>query len=517
MKKNNIEFKLMKLPDLMFFQEGPGVRKHQFTNTGVKLLNGGNINNNQLDLTTTDKFISKEEAYGRYKHFLVDEGDLVIASSGIVVSKFNGKIAFVDKSHLPLCMNTSTIRFKVLDKTQTDIKYFYFFLKQNIFKNQIQRLITGSAQLNFGPTHLKKIKIPIPYKDSKPDLLAQKRIAKILSHTETLIAKRKKSIQMLDDFVKATFLDMFGDSVRNEKGWPTRTIEELVKNERYAIKRGPFGGALKKEIFVEDGYLVYEQYHALNNDFSFARYFISEDKFQELKAFEVKPGDIIISCSGVYLGKLAVVPENAISGIINQALLKISLDNDIITNSFFYYLFTHKNFKRKFFGSQRGGGIPNFPPMSEFKKFKFIYPPFPLQQQFSKIVEKTEALKKQFEQSLQELQNLYGSLSQRAFKGELDLSRLEIEEMKELEQKVETMDKEIEQEEMKRLNLFEFIKEKFNDKKFTFEELKKLIEKDGFDYEYEKIKEEIFHSIDNEKISQVFDEQTGSIKLGLKQ
>ena len=118
---------------------------------------------------------------------------------------------------------------------------------------------------------------------------------------------------------------------------------------------------------------------------------------------------------------------------------------------------------------------------------------------------------------MQELQNLYGSLSQRAFKGELDLSRLEIEEMKELEQKVETMDKEIEQEEMKTLNLFEFIKEKFNDKKFTFEELKKLIEKDGFDYEYEKIKEEIFHSINNEKISQVFDEQTGSIKLGLKQ
>lgn len=64
---------------------------------------------------------------------------------------------------------------------------------------------------------------------------------------------------------------MFGDPVWNEKGWETRTIEQLVKKEKYALKRGPFGGALKKEIFLPSGYLVYEQFHALNNAFSFAR------------------------------------------------------------------------------------------------------------------------------------------------------------------------------------------------------------------------------------------------------
>ena len=69
----------VKIPDVLFFQEGPGVRNTQFTNHGVKLLNVGNINFGNLNLDATKIYISDEEAYGKYKHFLVDEGDLLIA------------------------------------------------------------------------------------------------------------------------------------------------------------------------------------------------------------------------------------------------------------------------------------------------------------------------------------------------------------------------------------------------------------------------------------------------------
>ena len=198
-------------------------------------------------------------------------------------------------------------------------------------------------------------------------------------------------------------------------GWETKTIEQLVKNERYSIKRGPFGGSLKKEVFVEDGYLVYEQFHALNNDFTMARYFINEEKFNELKAFEVKAGDIIISCSGVYLGKLAIVPEGSRKGIINQALLKISLDNTKMNSQLFLYIFSNKNFKNKFFGSNIGSGIPNFPAMPEFKKFSFIYPPIELQNRFALVVEKTKALKQKMLTQSYKLETQFQSLSQRSF------------------------------------------------------------------------------------------------------
>jgi type I restriction enzyme S subunit len=252
-----------------------------------------------------------------------------------------------------------------------------------------------------------------------PPLATQKKIAAILDAADAYRQKTKTLIEKYDQLAQSLFLDMFGDPVRNEKGWETKTIEKLVKNEKGSIKRGPFGGALKKEIFVEDGYLVYEQFHALNNDFTFERYYINEAKFQELKGFEVKPGDIIISCSGVYLGKLAVVPQGAKRGIINQALLKLTVDQNKMRNDFFIFHFTHKNFKDKYFEANRGAGIPNFPPMEDFKRFQFISPPIFLQTQFAERIQLIEAQKQQAQASLQKAEELFNSLLQRAFKGEL--------------------------------------------------------------------------------------------------
>ncbi|MFT7003858.1 MAG: type I restriction enzyme S subunit, partial [Sulfurimonas sp.] len=88
--------------------------------------------------------------------------------------------------------------------------------------------------------------------------------------------------------------------------------------------RGPFCGSLKKSMFKDEGYVVYEQKHAIHDHFNQLRYFIDEDKFNEMKRFEVKSGDIIMSCSGVTLGRVAIIPDNVKTGIINQALLKLT-------------------------------------------------------------------------------------------------------------------------------------------------------------------------------------------------
>ena len=77
-----------KITDLLWFQEGPGVRNTQYTTSGVKLLNVANLVDGKVDLSTSDRYISEEEAYGKYKHFLVDSGDFIIASSGIQVDYF---------------------------------------------------------------------------------------------------------------------------------------------------------------------------------------------------------------------------------------------------------------------------------------------------------------------------------------------------------------------------------------------------------------------------------------------
>lgn len=174
------------LPEIAWFQEGPGFRNYQFAQSGVKLLNGTNIFRGKLTLDTTNRYISVGEAFGSYKHFLVDVGDILIASSGITIDKFHEKLAFALPEHLPLCMNTSTIRFKA-NCHQTTNQYLYFFLQSDLFKAQIGKQATGSAQLNFGPAHLNKVSVVISQNSEE-----QKAIASVLSDMDKEIAALEK-------------------------------------------------------------------------------------------------------------------------------------------------------------------------------------------------------------------------------------------------------------------------------------------------------------------------------------
>lgn len=321
----------------------------------------------------------------------------------IIFDDFTTAFHYVD---FPFKVKSSAMKILKAVKERSDLKYLFYKMQTiSIDKDLHKRYwISKYSQIQI----------------SLPDIPIQQKIAAVLDKANELRQYNQQLIEKYDALTQSLFLDMFGDPVRNEKAWKTKTIEELTKKEKGSIKRGPFGGALKKEIFVEKGYLVYEQFHALNNDFSMARYFISEEKFNELKGFEVKPGDIIISCSGVYLGKLAIVPKDAKKGIINQALLKVTLDEKIMRNDFFMFHFTHKNFREKYFDANRGAGIPNFPPMSDFKKFPFIFPSIDIQNQFAERVQLIETQKQQAQEALAKSELLFQGLLQKAFQGELN-------------------------------------------------------------------------------------------------
>ncbi|UOB73647.1 restriction endonuclease subunit S [Pseudoalteromonas sp. APM04] len=149
-------WKVVPLTEVAWFQEGPGLRKWQFTDEGIKVINVTNLVEGKLDLTLTNRHVSLEEFNAKYQHFECDENDIVIASSGNSYCKHG----VVKKHDLPLMMNTSVIRFKPLDGV--DFNYLNQFLKSKSFKKQIDKLITGAAQPNFGPFHLKKVLFPLP-------------------------------------------------------------------------------------------------------------------------------------------------------------------------------------------------------------------------------------------------------------------------------------------------------------------------------------------------------------------
>lgn len=361
------------------------------------------VTNNEGFVLSTDYF-SKEVFSKNLKTYkIVDNGDFAYNPSRINV----GSIDYY-KGEGKALISPLYVTFKVKSDI-IDRRYLKYFLKSSYGLSEIRRNTSGSVRdtLSFG--QLARISINLP------SIAKQKLIVKELEKVSLLIEKRKESITLLDKYLESIFSDMFGDPISNPKKWPTKTIEEIVKKEKYSIKRGPFGGSLKKDVFVEEGYLVYEQFHALNRDFSFARYYIDEKKFQELKAFEVKAGDIIISCSGVYLGKLAEIPQDYKKGIINQALLKISLNNEIMRNKLFMDIFTNPSFKAKYLDNKIGSGIPNFPPVSVFKTFQFICPEMNIQKEYENKVKEVENLRNKMHEQVSELEQLMQSFNQKYF------------------------------------------------------------------------------------------------------
>ncbi|GCL35358.1 restriction modification system DNA specificity domain protein [Sphaerospermopsis reniformis] len=164
------------------------------------------------------------------------------------------------------------------------------------------------------------------------------------------------------------------------EGWEVKTLGSLCD-----FIRGPFGGSLKKSCFKSSGYAVYEQQHAIYNQFKEIRYFINESKYQEMKRFEIFPGDLIMSCSGT-MGKVAIVPDGIHKGIINQALLKLAPRQDINAN-FLKYWMSSPNFQNQILNLSMGVAIKNVASVKVLKEILINLPPLPEQKRIVAILD----------------------------------------------------------------------------------------------------------------------------------
>lgn len=165
--------------------------------------------------------------------------------------------------------------------------------------------------------------------------------------------------------------------------WEIRSLSDLCAPQ--GLVRGPFGGALKKDSFVTSGFKVYEQRNAIYKTCDIGSYFIDRSKFNEMQRFSVAPGDFIISCSGT-IGRIFQIPPEAPAGVINQALLKIRIDEALVSSQFFYQVFEWDQFQERIIDSTQGGAMQNLVGMGEFRKTPFIRPPLPEQRAIAGVL-----------------------------------------------------------------------------------------------------------------------------------
>ncbi len=406
-----MSFRQMPLPDAYWFQEGPGVRNWQFTDHGVKLLNVANIlKSGEIDLSKTDRHLSQEEVDSRYAHFLANEGDLVIASSGITIDDdglLRTRGAFLKASHLPLCMNTSTIRFKAIDSI-SDLGFLRHWLQSLEFRSQITREVTGIAQKNFGPSHLKRLKI------SLPPLAEQKRIAAILDAADALRAKRREALAQLDTLLQSTFLDLFGDPVTNPKGWKVVNLEEHVT--KVGSGATPKGG---NESYKDEGIALIRSLNVRDGEFQWkdlAR--IDTQQAKKLSNVVVQENDVLLNITGASVARVCSAPAEVLPARVNQHVCIIRTDASI-DSKFLERMLLSDSMKHKLLGIGESGATRQAITKAQVLALEVLCPPANLQHRFASIVESIERQKTRLRAHLAELDTLFASLQARAFNGEL--------------------------------------------------------------------------------------------------
>ena len=312
-----------------------------------------------------------------------------------------GETAILD---IDAATNQAIAGIMVTDKRILPEFLYYYLVSQ---KENVLKMGRGVAQNNINMALLRDFEVPI-FEQEK-----QKIVIHNLEQLDNLILLRKHQIAKLNELVKARFVEMFGDPIKNPMKWNVSRIEDIAAQEKNALKAGPFGSALKKEFYVKTGYKIYGQEQVISGNASFGDYYIDEEKYEELKNCAVQAGDILISLVGTY-GKLLIIPDDYEQGIINPRLMKITLDKNKVKPVYFKYYFESDALKASMEANTHGGtmGILN---LGIIRQMKIQIPPLSLQNQFSSFVERVDQQKQTAQQSLEKLELMKKALMQEYF------------------------------------------------------------------------------------------------------
>lgn len=397
--------KLEKLGDHCIVKNGFAFKSKEFVESGTPVVRIADIRNDKVILENSAK-IKPSNAYESYS---IQEGAILIAMSGATTGKI-GRF----KESVKAYQNQRVGCFVTNEKTLSN-EYLYVLLRS--YQTIIQAKAFGGGQPNISAKELESLMIPFP------PLGDQIRIATLLSRVQVLIARRKDNLRLLDEFLKSTFLEMFGDPVRNEKGWKRQKLGDLLsaieggwspKCESRQANIGEWGvlklGAVTHCKFVDSENKALPKNVKPKRD--------KEVKKGDLLFTRKNTYDLVAACAYVYETK----PQIMISDLIFRLVIK---DESILSPIYLWKLLINQS-QRKNIQALAGGAAGSMPNISKqnLRKVLLPLPPINLQNQFASIVQRVESLRILYQQNLKELENLYGALSQKAFKGDLDLSRI---------------------------------------------------------------------------------------------
>jgi type I restriction enzyme, S subunit len=296
----------------------------------------------------------------------------------------------------------STDIIPILPKDTLSRDYLFHLLRTPEMVDLATSRSSGANLPRLSPKQLSEFSIPLP------PLAEQKRIAAILDAADTLRAKRREAIAQLDSFLQSTFIDMFGDPVRNEKGWEVFCIGDVANIGTGSTPSRKFPHYFSGDIpWVKSTEVDWGEITQTSEC-------VSDEGRNEAHLKLYPKGSVILALygQGKTRGKCAILGMDA---AINQACCAMTPKQNCLSPFLFSFLkFSYLQLRSE----SRGGNQENLN-MAIVRAFPIPLPPLPLQHRFATIVESVERQKAQMRMHLAELDALFAALQARAFNGEL--------------------------------------------------------------------------------------------------
>lgn len=331
---------------------------------------------------------------GEYdEKFIVENGDVLIGMDGeFNIAQWKGGKALLNQR---VC--------KVIPVSQEiDSKYLFRFLPKEL--KLIEDTTSFVTVKHLSVKKLQEIEIPLP------PLAEQKRIAEVLDKADALREKRRRALQKLNTLLQSVFLEMFGDPVKNPKGWKSVSLGDVLSLITYGLTVRPK--------YVEDGFHLISAKEIREGfvDFDSANK-ISKDSFEKVSdKGKPKKNDILFSKTGS-IGHCAMV-ETDMPFAISQNAARLTF-NPKLTLPNFALNFLRLNKIQDLAKSYSKGNAVKDLQLGDMKRLPFYLPPLEMQEKFRKFAERQEGFRKQIEESSYKIENLFQSLQQKAFNGEL--------------------------------------------------------------------------------------------------
>jgi type I restriction enzyme S subunit len=324
--------------------------------------------------------------------FQFDKTSLIFGTGG------NASIHYCDN---PFSVSTDCLVAIAKDETKVYPKYVFYYLFGNI--NLLEEGFKGAGLKHISKGYINEIQIPLP------PLATQKRIAEILDAADALRRKDQELLKKYDELAQAIFIDMFGDPVKNEKGWEISKLEEVTSFIDYRGKT-PERSEIEEVPLITAKNVKFGFY-----DFS-ERDFVTIEKYNEImtRGFP-KVGDVLFTTEGATLGNVCRIPQFQ-KFAIGQRLISMSGIN--VTSEYLHYFMCTDFFQEQVYKYATGSAVKGIR-SAVLKKLSILVPKIEIQRAFSSAIRSIEKQKENAEISYDNSKSIFSAIIQKAFKGEL--------------------------------------------------------------------------------------------------